>query len=131
MLSKFIKMLKIIKEERVDNAFREEIKKIKKWHIKTFPDADKTGQLLKLDEELKECKESLNKETFKELADVFIVLAGLERYHSYIGGTLFSLLFDKLDLAAKIVLLNEMREKMKINRARKWDKLKDGRFKHK
>lgn len=60
--------------------FDEEMEKIKKWNEKTFPDATMAGQLMKLEEELREFTETkTQKEQTKELADVFIVLGGLKR----------------------------------------------------
>lgn len=132
MLNDIYFMLEKIENEKIQKELEEELKKVTQWHKKTFPNADKAGQLLKLEEELKEAKQSqTEKEAYKELADVFIVLAGLDRFKSFIGGTLYGLLCDEINSQEKKALLKAIREKMKINRARKWDKLKDGRFKHK
>lgn len=125
-----------IAEEAVADEIRKELEGVKKWHVKTFKDADLSGQLLKLEEEMKEVKEAREKrkgikEIYKETADVLIVIAGLKRFNSMIGGTLLNFLLDKMSLNELVEILEALRQKMKINRARKWDKLKDGRFKHK
>lgn len=59
---------------------------ITEWHLNCFPDATLDGQLLKLEEELREWKEAVTVEdSGKELADVFIVCCGLSRWHSITG----------------------------------------------
>lgn len=61
-------------------------KKIAAWHEQTFPDEDKTGQLLKLDEELNEWDNSDPDNDMEELSDCFIVAASLwNRFNTLIG----------------------------------------------
>ena len=57
--------------------FYELAKKIADWHTVTFKDADKTGQLLKLDEEFDEWGNADPYKELEELADCFIVAASL------------------------------------------------------
>lgn len=61
-------------------------KKIAAWHEQTFPDEDKTGQLLKLDEEFTEWGNADLDDEMKELADCFIVAAALcYRFDAMVG----------------------------------------------
>lgn len=63
-------------------------KKIADWHTRAFPDADKTEQLLKLDEEFYKLGETYFKDSgeLEELADCFIVASSLwYRYNDFIG----------------------------------------------
>ena len=63
-------------------------KKISDWHTVTFKDADKAGQLLKLDEEFDEWRaETADPEKrITELADCFIVASALWfRFEAAIG----------------------------------------------
>lgn len=143
-----IKMLEIFKEvdelvilaikierDAIITEIKKELAEVMLWHKKTFKDVTVGGQLLKLEEEYKELAEAVENEngdeTFKELADVFIVCAGLVRLGSIIGKVNIEAILDKMDIEELYNTLEAIRAKMEINRARKWDKLKDGRFKHK
>ena len=111
--------------------FDEEMEKIKKWNEKTFPDATMAGQLMKLEEELREFTETkTQKEQTKELADVFIVLGGLKRWDCLIGNFIRNKLFDDAPVCALKRILKAIRRKMDINRKRTWKKSGDGRFQH-
>lgn len=124
-----------VEREVVTEEIKRELAGVAKWHKKTFKDATMGGQLLKLEEEYKELVEAIdkgnNKEIYQEMADVLIVSAGLIRLNSLIGSFHIEINLEKMDIKELINTLKAIREKMKINRARKWDKLKDGRFKHK
>lgn len=106
---------------------------IVKWSKKVFPDLTLEKQLVKLEEELTEwidCIVSDNlKETVKEMADVYIVSRILKnRFNSHIGGYFCGLLESKQYMLDD--LEQAIKDKMKINKARKWDKV-DGVYKHK
>lgn len=103
----------------------------KQWHANTFADAKMGEQLLKLEEELKEVDNAKDiEERLKEVADVLIVCAGLRRYNTIIGNLLEKRLFVEAPAYVKVELLHLVEQKMDINRARKWVKLPDGRYKH-
>lgn len=136
MLDKFIMIAKHIEEEAIKDEIKKEIKKATKWHAKTFKDATLSGQLLKLEEEFKELraevrKKDSRKKVLKETADVLIVSAGLKRFDSPISDFIVGAIIENTDLDSLYKILEALREKMQINRARKWEKQKDGRFKHK
>lgn len=116
----------------VTSLINEELKKVKKWNEKTFPDATMAGQLMKLEEELKELKEAGmdKKEFYKELADVFIVLGGLSRWDSLIGNIITHLYLDNASSNIRRKILKAIRRKMDINRKRTWTKSGDGKFQH-
>lgn len=135
MLNDIYFILEKIENEKIQSEIEKELKSVTKWHKKTFADATIGGQLLKLEEEYKELVEAINKDdekaTYKELADVLIVCAGLVRLDSVLGNILIAHTLDKMSNDELRETLKGIRKKMKINRARKWEKLKDGRFKHK
>lgn len=94
-------------------------KKIADWHTVTFKDADKAGQLLKLDEEFDEwVNETDNTEKrITELADCFIVAAALWfRFEAVIG--MFICYFIVKNFAnanAEDELYDAIQKKMTIN----------------
>ena len=130
-----VELAREIEGKAIIEEIKKELAKVIIWHKKTFKDATVGGQLLKLEEEYKELEEAVENENddeiFKEIADVLIVCAGLVRLGSIIGKVNIEATLDKMDIKELYNTLEALREKMKINRARKWDKLKDGRFKHK
>lgn len=98
---------------------------ITEWNKETFVDATMLGQLEKLEEELQELKECKSTEHAKEeMADVFIVLAGLRRFNSQIGVALeeyFKKKFNYRDVFLK----------MDKNRKRVWKKTSEnGSYHH-
>lgn len=100
------------------------------WHNKTFPDATKESQLLKLEEEIKEVLEARRKNDlallYEELSDVYIVCVTLDkRYDSYIGKFF---LFVLAELGIDVSMGVE--EKMKINCLRNWVKNEKGTYRH-
>lgn len=113
------------------------LEEAKAWHFEQFPDATYQGQLAKLEEELSEFhkEEEYSDAWYKELADVFIVLAGLSRWPSWICSTLriyfnqFHYWSSNSDAQAR--LREEIKAKLEKNKARSWVQLPDGRFKHK
>jgi len=117
---------------------KESIQSIAQWHAETFPDETQLGQLLKFKDEKKEWKATLEPATpfgqkgdIMELADMFIVAAGLTRFHSVEAMFAFYSVND--ELCNTIHSTKELEEaidaKMQINRARHWNKL-DGRYQH-
>ena len=103
---------------------------IANWHKQTFPDADKTGQLLKLDEEFEELVNADSDDELKELADCFIVAAALAyRYDAFIG--LFTMrAIVKHAADADGFLYDAIVAKMEVNRARQWKKQANGSYHH-
>lgn len=106
------------------------------WHEQTFPDATEDSQILKLSEEITEWRESKQNanswdEQYKEIADVLIVAAVLEfRYDNVMGKYIFNDIIEGLYMNDSMTVLNAVKNKMEINRRRKWIKLSDGRYKH-
>ena len=109
-------------------------KEIADWHTVTFKDADKAGQLLKLDEEFDEwLAETADPEKqITELADCFIVASALWfRFEAAIGMFI-----------CKVIVLHNCNAKMydaivakmEVNKERTrkglWKKLPDGREHH-
>ena len=105
-------------------------KKIADWHEQTFPDADKTGQLLKLDEEFDEWGNADPYKELEELADCFIVAAALRyRYNAFIG--LFTMrAIVKYMADADGELYDAIQKKMTINFNRSWKKQANGSYHH-
>ena len=118
-----------------DTMFENEMKEIEDWNRATFKNATKSGQLMKLEEEMLEAAEAVGGETkhfLEEQADVWIVLAGLRRFNSVIGHALeISLKKNSLSMPeTKIAMLAAILRKMDINKARKWGKPVNGLYKH-
>lgn len=118
-----------------DTMFENEMKEIEDWNRVTFKNATKSGQLMKLEEEMREAAEASEgdkKHFLEEQADVWIVLAGLRRFNSVIGHALeISLKKNTLSMPeTKIAMLAAILRKMEINKARKWDKPVNGLYKH-
>lgn len=109
-------------------------KKIADWHAVTFKDADKTGQLLKLDEEFEEwwAESGDPEKQITELADCFIVAAALWfRFGAAIGMFVCEMIvfrFGNFELYDAIVA------KMEVNKERTrrgdWKKQTDGSYHH-
>lgn len=111
-----------------------QLEEIKKWNEETFPDATLAGQLAKLEEEFIEFDEAINggnvEEIRKEMADIFIVLGGLRRWESRIGGMITNSMLEGMPATVFDGLLKGIAKKMEINRNRTWEKSGDGRFQH-
>lgn len=100
---------------------------IKEWHEKTFPDATLSGQLIKLEEELKELDEAQSvEESLKEMADVYIVCCGLDRWDSKVSEIL------QLHFITVITedLVKAIKAKHEKNLKRVWVKTQEGTFHH-
>ena len=118
----------------MNQKFYELAKKIADWHEKTFPDADKTGQLLKLDEEFDEWGNADPYKELEELADCFIVAAALRyRYNAFIGlFTMRAIVRRMEDVEGE--LYDAIVAKMEVNKERTrrgdWKKQANGSYHH-
>lgn len=103
--------------------------KIEEWFLESFPNVSLNAQLLKLEEE---CKEMLSSssltEAEEELADIYIVLLGLNALDSYVG-LFFSIIFNQAD-PLKDKLFEKVDEKMDKNSKRTWKQTSEGLYKH-
>ena len=116
----------------MNQEFYELAKKIADWHTVTFKDADKAGQLLKLDEEFDEWRaETADPEKrITELADCFIVAAALWfRFEAAIGMfTCNAIVKHCADADGE--LYDAIQKKMTINFNRSWKKQANGSYHH-
>lgn len=107
-------------------------KKIADWHTVTFKDADKAGQLLKLDEEFDEwlAETADTEKRITELADCFIVAASLWfRFEAAIGMfTCKAIVKHCADADGE--LYDAIHKKMTINFNRSWKKQANGSYHH-
>ena len=109
---------------------------IARWNKETFPDATVDGQVLKLSEEFDELRDAIEagNSLTSEKADCFIVAAALkERFNNALGRFVLDYLIEEMtDQSEKIdaEYFEAIEKKMEINRARVWNKMPDGRFKH-
>ena len=105
-------------------------KKIADWHTVTFKDADKSGQLLKLDEEFDEWQaETADPEKrITELADCFIVASALWfRFEAAIG--MFTCKTIMIQFGND-ELYDAIQKKMTINFNRSWKKQANWSYHH-
>jgi hypothetical protein len=103
---------------------------ITEWHLNCFPDATLDGQLLKLEEELREWKEAVTVEdSGKELADVFIVCCGLSRWHSITGRIISLGLLNDITYYND-VFYKQVYNKHQKNKIRVWQKTTEGSYHH-
>ena len=122
----------------IEKKFEVLAEEIAKWNKLTFPAAEEKGQLAKLDEEFKELRGAIKDETdfsvevLGELADCFIVAAGLEfRFNNPLGGFLLWALIDKADEAGEVeAFYLAICTKMEINRRRNWSPMSNGAYHH-
>lgn len=105
---------------------------IAKWHKETF-DTTHEAQLLKLAEEVKEVHNSPNRdEWFKEMADVFFVLAALiHRYNDITADAIFHTLWAVSNQDNQKRFYDELTKKFEKNKKRIWVKQPDGTYHHK
>lgn len=109
--------------------FNERLENIKKWHARTFPKATLATQILKLEEELKEAKTAPEKKFAQEVADIFIVCAGLKRWSSLIAEFFIDKFLTQASTETILLMLEEIEKKMKINKKRRWNE-KNGYYRH-
>lgn len=105
---------------------------IVEWSMQAFPDLTIEKQLVKLEEELGELLDCIVSEdeekALNEFADVYIVSRILKtRFNSHLGGYFCGLIINK-DID---IIKNQVKKKMKKNKARIWEKQKDGTYHHK
>lgn len=116
----------------MNQKFYDLAKKIADWHTVTFKDADKAGQLLKLDEEFDEWRaETADPEKqITELADCFIVASALWfRFEATIGMfTCKAIVNHCADADGE--LYDAIQKKMTINFNRSWKKQANGSYHH-
>lgn len=109
---------------------------IARWNKETFPDATVDGQILKLAEEFEEMRDAIEAGDFlmSEKADCFIVAAALkERFNNALGRFVLDYLIEEMTDESEekaAGYMEAIEKKMEINRARVWNKMPDGRFKH-
>ena len=112
---------------------KETIDSIILWHEQTFPDATMNGQIEKWFDEEKEFKQTRQgtDEEIYELADLVIVSAGIMRFNYGLGFDFLSKTLQYMIDADYIgtVLWEVVKEKMQINRNRKWAIVK-GNYQH-
>ena len=123
------KIEEALKDIYVDKLDKE-VDRARVWFKKTFKDIKMSGQLLKLEEELREIRRAPKTKEKKELADVLIVIGGLRNFNSVLGATLFNLIVDRMTFDEVAEIIELVNDKMIINRSRKWYKTKDGRYRH-
>ena len=131
-------LLKLPLDEKIKRTFnmRQEFydlaKKIADWHTVTFKDADKAGQLLKLDEEFDEWRAETadTEKRITELADCFIVASALWfRFEAAIGMfTCKAIVKHCADADGE--LYDAIQKKMTINFNRSWKKQANGSYHH-
>lgn len=97
------------------------------WHRETFIDTNADEQKEKFNEELSEAiayqgKDDMWEEYMMELADMFIVICGLENYDPYASSKALEHLLTNIPDRAFIELPDYVKRKMDINRKRKWSK---------
>lgn len=104
---------------------------IAKWHKETF-DTTREAQLIKLAEEVNEAHNSSNRdEWFKEMADVFFVLAALVyRYKDMTANVLLHTLWTVNDNESQKRIYDELSKKFEKNKKRIWVKQPDGTYHH-
>lgn len=106
---------------------------IVEWSIKTFPDLTVDKQREKLNEELKEFKEcQTEEEALKEGADIYIVCRILaDRFDDEIGRYFTETILGEATETRGKEIKEAVEAKMKKNKARVWEKQKDGTYHHK
>jgi len=111
-------------------------KKIADWHSVTFKDADKAGQLLKLDEEFDEWREETAdaEKQITELADCFIVASALWfRFEAAIGMfTCKAIVKHCADADGELydAIVNKMEVNKERTRRGDWKKQANGSYHH-
>lgn len=104
---------------------------IAEWHKETF-DTTREAQLIKLAEEVNEAHNSSNRDDwFKEMADVFFVLAALVyRYKDMTANVLLHTLWTVNDNESQKRIYDELSKKFEKNKKRIWVKQPDGTYHH-
>ena len=107
-------------------------KEIVEWSIQTFPDLTVDKQRQKLNEELKEFKEcQTEEEALKEGADIYIVCRILaDRFDDEIGKYFTETILNEATETRGKEIKEAIEAKMEKNKARNWQKTKDGVYHH-
>lgn len=116
--------------EAIRHRLERTLEEIAAWHADTFPASNQAGQLMKLEEELREYSEAEQEDKDKELADVVIVCAGLRRWSSLIGQHMLAMVLAGANASQVNVLLDLIDDKMAKNRARVWKLDGEGKYHH-
>ena len=122
-------------ENRKPETYEELIEILKKEHEETFKDVTLWAQLDKFVDEQEEYENADNcLEEAREMADMFIVAAGIARFApNFVQEFIVPTLVDKIDEQdeyGKGLITYLALEKSLINKNRKWDK-KGGKYQHK
>lgn len=129
-------MMERMQERTWRLKFLNKAAEIARWNKETFPDATASGQVLKLSEEFEEMRDAIEAGDFfmSEKADCFIVAAALkERFDNALGRFVLDYLIEEMTDQSEAIAaeyFEAIEKKMEINRARVWNKMPDGRFKH-
>ena len=129
-------MMEQMKERTWRLKFLNKAAEIARWNKETFPDATEGGQVLKLSEEFDELRDAIENADVltAEKADCFIVAAALkERFNNALGRFVLDYLIEEMTDQSEAIAaeyFEAIEKKMEINRARVWNKMPDGRFKH-
>lgn len=117
-------------------AEEEDVATIMQWHKDVFPEASFEGQMKKWEEEYGEFLTARTRknaaEMGAELADLFIVACGIMRFN-LIQGCQRMLLWNELRYThgwALSTCEKAINQKMKRNRARKWEHMGNGNYHH-
>lgn len=99
------------------------IEKYSKLHEKLFPNATAESQFYKLEEEIAEFKAAVGEDSIKELADIWIVCAGLHRWFPETAYAVYSYYSDDIINAQYGLdkIESEVNRKWQINLKRKWE----------
>lgn len=116
--------------EAIRHRLERTLEEIAAWSAETFPTASQAGQLMKLEEELREYSEAEQADKDKELADVVIVCAGLRRWSSFIGQHMLAMVLAGANASQVNLLLDLIDDKMAKNRARVWKQDGEGKYHH-
>lgn len=120
-------------KERKPICWKEAMSVLKKEHEETFKDITLDAQLDKFCDENQEFYDAENYlEKSRELADMFIVAAGIARFApKFVDMVVLPFLMHKTDNEYNEELIIQLAlEKSLINKNRKWDK-KGGKYQHK
>ena len=129
-------MMEQMKERTWRLKFLNKAAEIALWNKETFTDATESGQVLKLSEEFDELRDAIENADFltSEKADCFIVAAALkERFNNALGRFVLDYLIEEMTDQSEAIAADYFKaieNKMEINRARVWNKMTDGRYKH-
>lgn len=100
-----------------------DIEEIAESHKKLFPNATPESQFWKLEEEIAEFKAAVGENSIKELADIWIVCAGLYRWFPETAYAVYSYYSDDIINAQYGLdkIESEVNRKWQINLKRKWE----------